>query len=64
MMRVSGEGEASAVNMKATAHVLVAGTPHENMFNVAYAWRHARMDYPKILNPVRAKSNKTDVLIG
>ena len=58
MMQVSGEGEAPAVNMKATAHALVAGTAHENKFNVAYAWRRARLDYPEILNPVRAKSNE------
>ncbi len=58
MMQVSGEGEALAVNMKATAHALVAGTTHENKFNVAYVWRRARMDYHKILNPIRAKSNE------
>ena len=62
-MQVSGEGD-PAVNMKATAHALVAGTAHENKVNVAYAWRRARMDYPKILNLVRAKSNEDRRLIG
>ena len=58
MMQVSGEGEASAVRMKTTLHALVSGTPHENKFNVGYAWRRTRKDYPEVLNPVRAKGNE------
>ena len=58
MMQVSGDGEASALNMKATAQALISRTPHDNKVNVDYVWRRARKDYPEILNPVRAKSNE------
>ena len=58
MMQVAGDGEASRPKMIATAQALVAGTNHDGKFNLEYAWRKTRKEYPEILNPVKAKDHE------
>jgi hypothetical protein len=58
MMQVAGDGEASAVNMKAVALALLAGTKHEGKMDVEYVWHKTRQSHPEIINPVRAKNHE------
>ena len=58
MMQVSGEGEASAIKMKAVASALMSGTTHEGSVSIDYLWRKTRLSHPEIMNPVKAKNHE------
>ena len=57
MMQMANEGEALSVKMKALTKGLVAKTKWQGVFNTKYCWRKTQKNYPKILNPVKAKVN-------
>jgi hypothetical protein len=58
MMQVSGEGEASSLEMRAISSAITLGTQFENKFSTDYLWRKTRLDHPCLICPAKAIDNK------